>query len=480
MNDEAEVSFDRLVKLSRRLTGAPMAFVSLVDTYDQVIKSAEGLPAPYGQGFGFRDPRSFCRQVVSREAPLVIPDARADPEHAGNAAIAGLGIVAYLGVPLRAPDGHVVGSFCVADSVPRDWRPEDVEGILDLAGSAATEIRLRQELDRMSRLEMALTAREAQRDLAMKAHGSLGIWEWEIGSGRVSMDRNFAAMFGVDPARAEAGLPLEDYLALIPPEERPLVSRRVEAAVRDGGCYAVEHRLLRPDGSFAWVQSRGTCAYDAGGKPSRFVGIVVDVTEVKAAFEHQAALRSELGHRIKNTMATVQAVVLQSLRDSRDLQEAAACVADRLQGLSRAHDLLTARDWQGADMASLADAVATAFGRDRFSVEGVPAHLPPRAALAFSMALHELATNAAKYGALSGTGGTVGLRWSTVPEGPYARLSLSWTERGGPPVAPPTRKGFGSRLLTRVLAAEVNGSVETAYDPEGVTCRVEARLTRDP
>lgn len=477
---EAEGSFDRLVRIARRLLGSPMAFVSLVGDGDPVIESALGLPPGMGQGTRLRDRRSFCRQVVARGEPLVIRDATSEPAHAGNAAIGTFGIVAYLGVPLRAPDGRVVGSFCVAEASARAWDGDDVATLCDLAASAASEIRLRMELDRLARTEAALLARQAQRDLAMQAHGSLGFWEWEVGSGRVSMDRGFARMFGVDPERAEAGLPLEDYMALIPEPERTAVARRVEAAVRDGGAYAAEHRLLRPDGSHAWVQSRGICAYDPDGRPARFVGILTDVSETKAAFEHQAELRSELGHRIKNTMATVQAVVLQSLRDATDLGSAADNVADRLQGLSRAHDLLAARDWQGADVAALAEACATAFGRERFEVRGGSVALTPRVALAFSMALHELATNAAKYGALSTPLGRIRLAWQAQEKGGDLCLALSWTERGGPPVAAPTRKGFGSRLLQRVLASEVNGRVETDYDPEGVSCRVEARLAPAP
>lgn len=197
--------------------------------------------------------------------------------------------------------------------------------------------------------------------------------------------------------------------------------------------------------------------------------------------EDQQSLRNrELSHRLKNTLAMVQAIVSQTLRGAQDLDVAKEALAARLVALGTAHDILLTGDTEGAGMEAVI-AGALALHDDgqpgRFALGGPPVAVGPRVALSLALMIHELATNAAKYGALSLPGGRVTVAWSVVPDGADATVHLAWSERGGPPVTAPAHRGFGSRLIERGLAGAVGGAVSLDYAPEGLTCRVAAPLS---
>ncbi|WP_246694763.1 PAS domain-containing protein [Methylobacterium sp. WL6] len=194
--------------------------------------------------------------------------------------------------------------------------------------------------------------------------------------------------------------------------------------------------------------------------------------------EDQQALRNrELSHRLKNTLAMVQAIASQTLRNAPDFESAKEALAARLIALGKAHDILLTGARESAGIAAVI-AGALAIHDDgqagRLALDGPEIEVGPKAALSLALMMHELATNAAKYGALSVPGGRVAVTWSLDAD---AMVRMLWTERGGPKVAPPTRKGFGSRLIERGLAGAVGGAVGLAYEPDGVVCRVEAPLS---
>ena len=212
-----------------------------------------------------------------------------------------------------------------------------------------------------------------------------------------------------------------------------------------------------------------------------------DVTErhrmveaLRANEEHRTLLVNELNHRVKNTLATVQAIASQTLMDSVSMKDARSALTARLMALSSAHDVLTGEAWAGADLVDIVGAAVDTFAAgdaNRFKAEGSHVRLSPRSALMLSMAINELCTNASKYGAFSTSAGHVEVTWQVeVPEVGKELLQLKWIERGGPPVVPPTRKGFGSRLIEKALAAELGGVVSVAYDSDGVVCTIRAPL----
>ena len=205
---------------------------------------------------------------------------------------------------------------------------------------------------------------------------------------------------------------------------------------------------------------------------------IEDITERKQAIAHQQLLVGELNHRVKNTLATVQAIASQTLNDGASMKEARSAFESRLSGLATAHDLLTRGNWAGADLVDIVtDTVQPhAGGQNRFRIEGPYVQLDPGPALSLAMALHELCTNAAKYGALSTKNGHVDIAWRLTGSGQDRRLHMRWTESDGPIVVAPTRKGFGSRLIERALAMELGGDVAVAYEASGVICTIDAPM----
>jgi PAS domain S-box-containing protein len=203
-----------------------------------------------------------------------------------------------------------------------------------------------------------------------------------------------------------------------------------------------------------------------------------DISERKAAEAHQALLLHELNHRVKNTLAVVQAVAAQSFRAGLTMEAARAAFDGRLAALARVHDVLTDEAWEGASLREVVErALAPYRGEpDRFRVEGDGVRLTSGTAIAFSLALQELATNAIKYGALAAAGGTVAIAWTVEPSGARRRLAFGWEERGGPPVVPPTRRGFGTRLIERSFPRDADGAADLVFAPEGLRCRIVTAL----
>jgi len=214
--------------------------------------------------------------------------------------------------------------------------------------------------------------------------------------------------------------------------------------------------------------------------PMRGGGLAVtlsDVTERRSAEARQRLLVNELNHRVKNALATVQAIAAQSLRGEDVSAAARERFLARLMALARANDVLVAEDWQGASLAAIAGEVAGPHGAcERFLIEGPAVHLSPQAATAMALALHELATNAAKYGALSTPEGRVALGWSLAGEPGRRRVLITWRETGGPPAAPPARTGFGTRLIERGLAGGLKALAKLDYRPEGLVFTLDAPL----
>jgi PAS domain S-box-containing protein len=212
--------------------------------------------------------------------------------------------------------------------------------------------------------------------------------------------------------------------------------------------------------------------------PMRGGGLAVtlsDVTERRGAEARQRLLVNELNHRVKNALATVQAIATQSLKGDDVPAAARERFLSRLMALARTNDVLVAEDWQGASLWAIATEVAQPHGSaERFHIDGPPTHLQPQAATALALALHEMATNAAKYGALSTPDGRVDLSWALSGLPGRRRLALAWRETGGPPARAPQRTGFGTRLIERGLTAGLKAQVKLDYRPEGLVFTLDA------
>ena len=210
----------------------------------------------------------------------------------------------------------------------------------------------------------------------------------------------------------------------------------------------------------------------ADRKPVAIVGASRDLTERKQGEQLQRLLLNELGHRIKNSLARVQAVVDQTLKSAEDLPSAREALNRRICSMAQAHDLLTSKDWSDAPLAEVVVQAFDCYDPARVELDGPAIDLSEKQTLAFSMALHELVTNATKYGALSCPEGRVSVRW-TVSDG---QLDFRWTESGGPTVTAPTQQGFGTRLLERIVVSDLGGEIELDYDSSGLRCTISAAL----
>ena len=252
--------------------------------------------------------------------------------------------------------------------------------------------------------------------------------------------------------------------------------------------YAVEKRYLTA-GEPVWIHLTVSLVRKANGAPDYFVSVIADIEARKQAEaeqqRYQGQLRlmiNELNHRVKNTLATVQSMAAQTLRGEPDALHAYEKFEARLMGLSEVHEVLTRERWHGAALHDVAERALRPFRgatSERIRLGGPDVWLAPGAALTMALVFHELATNAVKYGALSVDAGRVDLAWTLAEEaGP--RLRLSWAETGGPVVAAPTRRGFGSRLIERAMRGELRGAAVMDFRPEGLCCDMEAIVPRRP
>lgn len=234
----------------------------------------------------------------------------------------------------------------------------------------------------------------------------------------------------------------------------------------------------RKNGTMFWISVTMSPLKDGDYKIIGASIIGRDITERRKAEAHREILVAELNHRVKNTLAVVSAIASQTLSGAVSITSAKESFAARLLALSRAHDLLLHGNWTGSDLASVIKATVDPHSdeQDRFRIDGPFVPLQPSLAVTFSLAIHELCTNAAKYGALSVEGGVVEIIWQVRGDADSARLQLTWTESGGPPVEIPTRTGFGSRLIQKALAMELAGDVTVLYKPTGVVCKIDAPL----
>ena len=359
----------------------------------------------------------------------------------------------FIYAPITDPNGRITGIFCEGFDVTEVHRAAEA-----LADSE-------------ERLRLATDAAE------------VGFWDLDVLNDVMIWPPRVKAMFGISP---DVPVSMADFYGGLHPDDR----ERVEAAFASAAdplrraLYDVDYRTIgKEDGLIRWVAAKGRGLFDAEGRCVRVIGTAIDITHRKRTEEHLRLMVNELNHRVKNTLATVQSITAQTLRGAELSDEVRKALTSRLMALASAHDVLTDERWRGADLRELLEQTAAPYaqldGVTPIVVSGPQVYLPPKVSIALALAFHELATNAAKYGALSVEGGQVQVAWSLEPLETGSRLSLQWREVGGPRVSPPSRSGFGTRLIERGLSAELGGEVRLDFRPDGLVCTMQAVLA-DP
>lgn len=266
-----------------------------------------------------------------------------------------------------------------------------------------------------------------------------------------------------------------NYLEWWSGDDRAVAEEAVQQALAGGaGRFTGYYRMQ--SGRDSWWDEMVTPIADADGRPESLLVISRDITERKLAERRHKLLLDELNHRVKNTLATVQSIALQTLKGSAPIDAERSAFQGRLIALSKLHNLLVQDHWESASLRDIVTGSLSPYGDGetaRFTVDGPDIRLIPKVALALGMAIHELATNAAKYGALSNDVGCIEIAWKLAAASGSDRLHLSWRESGGPAVQPPSGSGFGSVLIKRGLAHDLGGDADLIFDPVGVRCTID-------
>ncbi|MEZ0171765.1 PAS domain-containing protein [Microvirga sp. TS319] len=317
--------------------------------------------------------------------------------------------------------------------------------------------------------EAALRLSEERLSLAQQAAG-IGVFDWDMTTGHITWTAEQERLFGIAAGTFKGDI--SGWEDKVHPDDRATTNRVMyDAIARRDTELSLIYRAQPSEGSTRTFHTIASVIYDADGKPVRMVGTNIDVTHARQAEERQHLLIRELHHRVKNTLATVQAIVGSTARTSSSIDEFYQGFVGRIVSLARTHNLLTEDLWQRADLHELVETELGPYedeARNRILIEGPHVDLPSEAAVPIGMAIHELTTNAAKHGALSTFGGQVEVRWSIETDGDGPMLHFAWTENGGPRVATPGRQGFGSRLLQRVLSTQLQAQVNMDFPEEGL------------
>lgn len=357
-------------------------------------------------------------------------------------------------------DGDYIAGLFAQHATPRFWTDHEAE-LLNLALQ-----RIWRDLAR-ARAEAALRDSEERHRLIFEQANDI-MFTLDLDQVVTAANPAAGAALGLAPAEL-VGRHVADFISR---EDHQRTTAMLQRKLAEGGTTRYDVEVHGTNGRTMRWQINSTLMRNPSGKPLGLQAIARDVTEERAFEERQRLLIHELNHRVKNTLALVQALALQSLKPGRDPMRAANDFQSRLAALAAAHDLLTREQWEGATLGELVASATRPLARERGRIDahGPEVEVTPKAAVSIVMALHELSTNATKYGALSDPAGHVAIRWSVVD----GRLRLEWRERGGPPVTPPRSRGFGIRMIERALASDLTGEVLIDFDPAGLVCIIDA------
>jgi PAS domain S-box-containing protein len=342
----------------------------------------------------------------------------------------------------------------------------------DREGAALRIIGVNIDVTPRKKAELALADLDLQLALAGKV-ARVASYAYDANTETLKVSEGYSAIHGLPEGTTE--LPLSEWRARVHPEDLGRVQGAYRQAVTDKRReYSVEYRIVRSDGEVRWIERRSFNSYDGDARPNRAVGVVIDITERKQEEKQRNTLNAELDHRVKNVLATVGAIIFQTQHANTTIEDFVASVERRIKSLASTHELLSHSRWQGVSLLEIIRCEFAPYSTGNTDISGPSITLRPEVAQAVAMVLHELATNAAKYGALSNRAGRVSVRWFWPQNGiPNQGLVIDWREAGGPPVSAPSASGYGTSIIRELIPFEVGGKAELVFASEGVICRLE-------
>lgn len=455
LDDDPELA--SIARFAGKLCDAPVALVSLVEEERQRFLARLGLETK-------ETPRSisFCAHAMLRDDLLEVRDAIYDPLFADNPLVTGEPHIRfYAGQPLKSEEGLPLGTLCVVDTKPRTegLTAFQREGLEVLA--QATMRRLR------SRRHSTAARRESEnRETLLHALAdSIPVIAW-------SADANGEFDYFNRQLLEFTGNTTPHDGSAIHPDDWERTNARWRECVATGEVYDVHHRFRRYDGEYRWMMARAVPVREADGRITRWFGTAVDIHDVHELSETRDLLAKELSHRIKNIFAVVSGLISLSIRKNPEVKEFGQDLIGMIQALGRAHDYVRPEDGKRrTSLHGILEDLFSPYGAKehaRVIVRGDDLTVAPRVATPLALVFHELATNSAKYGALSAEHGRVDL--SITDEGEFLRLL--WVERGGPPAKPNPKEGFGSRLVEMSITGQLGGSWERRFEEDGLVCEL--------
>ncbi len=480
LDTDPEQAFDDVMLLAARICDAPVGMVSLAAGDRQWFKAGVDLPAIGPAG-------AFCEHAMRRPGVTQVRDAALDRQFAGHPLVTGAtGFRFYAGAPLIDDQGLALGVLCVFDSRPRpDGLDETQLMTLDvLARQVMALLERRRALRERRRSDEAATAAvEAARQVTGKLAESDArfqaiadsmpqmVWSSRPDGHHDYYNARWYAFTGA----AEGSTLGDAWGDMIHPEDQERARTAWRTSLSTGEPYEVEYRLLHHTGSYAWTLSRAMPIRNSEGAVTRWFGTGTDIAEMKRLEQAKALLSQELSHRIKNIFAVISALLALSARQYPEAKAFARAARTRISALARAHEFV--RPHTESSRPSLDGTTLHAFLRDLFLpyddetgeprvvVSGDDADFDDQAATPVALLFHELATNAAKYGALSAPEGRVSL----TTRGQGDRYVMTWRERGGPALSgPPQGAGFGSSLLALSVEGQLGGALDQTWAREGL------------
>jgi PAS domain S-box-containing protein len=416
-------------------------------------------------GFEIRPTNPACGKVAFTGERIIVEDVTTDPLWEPYRALAQqLNIGACWSFPIRAVAADkILGTIAIYYDGPREPRQEDIDAVELLAQTASLIIERHKAAEERAAAHERLRRSESRLQLAL-AGARAAAWEWDAVTDDIEWSPEMFAITGLPSEIGAYGL--ETYLKMIKEEDRDKAVYDLKAALGKGGPFTTEFRIRRIDGAVFWLNISGVVEHTETKKPLRAYGILQDITERKAHEERIHLLMREVNHRTKNMLSFVQAIARQTA--ARQPEDFIGCFAERIQALAANQDLLIRNNWRGVDVEDLVRAQLAHFVDlvgSRIVVDGPLLRLNPASVQAIGLALHELATNAGKYGALSTDFGRVDVCWGAAGD----TFTMSWTERDGPPISAPKRRGFGTTVVEAMAEQILDGAIDLDFASSGVT-----------